>query len=1202
MKKRLTTLGLFVFILMNAFNCNFAFSEETFDITILMGYEERMGMDRDYFFIDDATISLNYEMNAEGEYEFDQLVPGLYKYIIRKEGKPSISGLLSIPEDLRLATESLPDRIITNLGLDIEGYVFIPLLNNFTYMGVPDTYYDVTFNITDNEGNMVEDATIMINGVAHASGEVNLLPDIYEYTVIKEGYTPVTDKMIVVDDNEIVNITLSTANTYSVTFDIKNKNGNSIGDATLSVGGETLPAGIYSIDLPNGTHNYVITKELFKTATGSVRIANKDKEVSIVLQEIITDGSKGEFVYSEPGFYVQGISSNGKYVTGYKTQGGLAAIWTEEDGIVLLAEETSKGIAVSNNGIIAGSHWDYNYMVEFSDGAIPLEVASYYKDGEWHSFGLREGVPYHDDLTLGGYADAISADGTMIAGSMYNAQKNLEPILWINAQPETLPVEGNALGRAVAISDDGAIIGGWANLGSTTGRNPVLWIDGEFTAISHNGTLLNGQVTAISANGKYAAISPNGLYDIEKGIFIDFGSSIGKVTPLGVSDNGIVVGCTGMIDVSAVIYIEKVGVMHLSDYLSQLEIEVPTNFMFHSAQAISADGSRITGFGYETVHNTMWVVDIFEQLNGYASPKNLSANDVGQGSVNLTWEQPDEDTGSTLEGYNIYRNGVKINETLINNLSYNDENLVNGTYYYQISAVWNGSTESRLTDKVKINMATLQLPFYDGFDTRSLDACFWNPQHAVLSLWTTVEFGLLPPGMLLSLPGGGFYSEYIVSPYLDATNADELYLSFTISHALSFNTQKHVLTLEVFDGSDWQMIDSYHPEVYDNPFLMKKYNISQWAGGKVIRIRFTGSGESINEESGWLIDNIRVYEPEDEIITEKPVNLIATRLNNGHVSLSWAAPNETANLSYFEVDALDDNIIGIGNEGVPFIAANLFDTNDLKSFEGYFLKSITSFLISAENVELATYKLVAFSGEEQVLNYPIQSYIPNAWNTFELETPLALDITKPFYYGIEVVTHNENSLAIGMTPKEEMDGKSNLYSENGGRTWHTLKQAGTRNSIALRASISKGDEINSPFGMLGYLIYRDGVAIKGNEDMAGRNVYLDTQAPQEKDVCYQVSAYYYITQSESEKEEACIEYSGIENISGEHSVYAYPNPVKHTLTILGEFTKAYLYDINGNLLKEINNKDINMGNYTQGVYLLKIEMEDNVINQKIIKK
>ncbi len=68
-------------------------------------------------------------------------------------------------------------------------------------------------------------------------------------------------------------------------------------------------------------------------------------------------------------------------------------------------------------------------------------------------------------------------------------------------------------------------------------------------------------------------------------------------------------------------------------------------------------------------------------------PTGLSFN-ISHATVNLTWTPPIGSTG-TLSGYNVFRNGIQINSSLVTNAAYQDTGLTNGTSYeYYVTAVY----------------------------------------------------------------------------------------------------------------------------------------------------------------------------------------------------------------------------------------------------------------------------------------------------------------------------------------------------------------------------------------------------------------------------------------------------------------------------------------------------------------------------------
>lgn len=77
-------------------------------------------------------------------------------------------------------------------------------------------------------------------------------------------------------------------------------------------------------------------------------------------------------------------------------------------------------------------------------------------------------------------------------------------------------------------------------------------------------------------------------------------------------------------------------------------------------------------------------------------PQNVKAT-PGSACVNLTW---DKGNGSaTVTSYNVYRNGVKVNEEPIKEMQYTDNKLIYGSYCYQVTALY-GDKESAKSDSV----------------------------------------------------------------------------------------------------------------------------------------------------------------------------------------------------------------------------------------------------------------------------------------------------------------------------------------------------------------------------------------------------------------------------------------------------------------------------------------------------------------------
>ncbi len=93
--------------------------------------------------------------------------------------------------------------------------------------------------------------------------------------------------------------------------------------------------------------------------------------------------------------YVTGISSDGKYVTGYVGFQGHSFVWDKINGINQFdyGKGPSSANAISNNGVVTGQFSDSTYMYKnWNDESIALLSAGYFNGEKWVSLGLRPGV------------------------------------------------------------------------------------------------------------------------------------------------------------------------------------------------------------------------------------------------------------------------------------------------------------------------------------------------------------------------------------------------------------------------------------------------------------------------------------------------------------------------------------------------------------------------------------------------------------------------------------------------------------------------------------------------------------------------------------------------------------------------------------------------------------------------------------------
>lgn len=86
-----------------------------------------------------------------------------------------------------------------------------------------------------------------------------------------------------------------------------------------------------------------------------------------------------------------------------------------------------------------------------------------------------------------------------------------------------------------------------------------------------------------------------------------------------------------------------------------------------------------------------------------STPANLQADAVSQNQVDLSWNASTDTGGSGLAGYNVYRNGTKINPSLVTTTSYGDSTVSASTAYsYTVEAVDGAGNKSPQTSAVSV--------------------------------------------------------------------------------------------------------------------------------------------------------------------------------------------------------------------------------------------------------------------------------------------------------------------------------------------------------------------------------------------------------------------------------------------------------------------------------------------------------------------
>lgn len=937
------------------------------------------------------------------------------------------------------------------------------------------------------------------------------------------------------------------------------------------------------VEIPEGFKFYAATSI---SADGNIIVGHGDLNSTpvgfhIELTEVVDD-TPFIIIQSSSSVIANGISSDGKYIVGEVGNKHHMFTWSKAKGIdewdavnTNIDNQGSTAMAVSPSGRVVGSHANPEHasLVELWNSEtnqyefipLPAQTAAFNDFGEktWTLLPVKIyllPLKYNSGTT----AYAVSDDGNIIVGAEKSGGDGGRPIAtyWDVSDPENvvsvalLEDGGNGSGRGHAIqavSGDGKVMGGFYSPDWESA--PVLWIDGVLTElVGVNG---KGAVYGISNNGNYAALTSDtkaGVYRIKEKKFTFLEEGTGKSTALAVSNNGVVVGYTGESTYfggdtrKAFIYTASKGIMHLDELFTELAIEYPAGFYFRAATGISADGRKITGWGVTGGKTVSFYAEIPEFSVELLPVESVSIVNNVYGKNELTWEAPEEGSSLSLTGYNIYCNDKMIHTTT--ETSYAHTGLTDGTYIYTVSAVYDNEKEARTSKAVRVTMGRKSVPYFEGFNDCQhqwvgqeeipLSTVFWDVTANTLPFeesWHVGASGQPVPCAFFFMPGAGAFEESLTSPFLDARGTKDLILRFNMTPPGVSSVEK--MKVEISDGTKWHQLDEMTG--WGSPFegfLAKEYDASVAAGKENVRIRFTCHG-AYGSGLNWNIDNIELADKAHAFVPEPPSIVAAVEDKDaGHIMISWADPNGVAKLRYVYKDEQTAGMIG--NEGKTFIAANMYTPEDLAIYKDFKITALSFMPATNPGAAIsknATYKWYVAQDGKRLYDAPVKDSPTLQWVTEEVSAPIEIDVTKPLYYGVEIVTHEPLDLPIAtsdlyylepydiMYMRVSIDvyaGKGNIYSEDGGQTWEQIPtyideyNNPVYQLFCVAATIAKDPAVSKKEGLWTYSVYRNGKNIMAEQHKDDQfketrlTNFIDANPlPAGTEACYEVRASYF---------------------------------------------------------------------------------------------
>ncbi|MCM1531295.1 MAG: choice-of-anchor J domain-containing protein [Bacteroides sp.] len=227
-----------------------------------------------------------------------------------------------------------------------------------------------------------------------------------------------------------------------------------------------------------------------------------------------------------------------------------------------------------------------------------------------------------------------------------------------------------------------------------------------------------------------------------------------------------------------------------------------------------------------------------------------------------------------LTGFNLYRDGVKVNGALIDGHAYEDVVPAYGRHEYQLEAVYQGG-EPVKGEVLEVDVPNIHLlPFIETFNTYSFETNFWEvscPEGEADCGWKPGyrSYGLVDNAAeFYPYPSWKDYGGFcLTSMELDAAGMEGVMMCYDLAlvaytGAMPTGEERTVesLSVEVFDGTQWQEVAKHTSEKGSFGYDRFYVDLSRVAANRKFNIRFNATGKNARSIISWFVAYVRVYE------------------------------------------------------------------------------------------------------------------------------------------------------------------------------------------------------------------------------------------------------------------------------------------------------------------------------------------------------
>ena len=220
-------------------------------------------------------------------------------------------------------------------------------------------------------------------------------------------------------------------------------------------------------------------------------------------------------------------------------------------------------------------------------------------------------------------------------------------------------------------------------------------------------------------------------------------------------------------------------------------------------------------------------------------------------------------------GFNVYRNGEKLNSQPVESVSYTDEVPDYGDYQYTVAAVKKEGSVSEQSVALNVNVPdTRMLPFFDDFDDWTLHEEKWSKTQqdgSTESKWSIdyYEYGLIDPSATYSWSTLQNYDQSLMTRELHTADRSNTWLRFNLKLRNSEQTNVDYLSAEVSSdgGKTWKEIKTFDNENGGFEWTTFQYPLANLLSSDLFRVRFRAHGKDAKWINYWYVDDVKIWTP-----------------------------------------------------------------------------------------------------------------------------------------------------------------------------------------------------------------------------------------------------------------------------------------------------------------------------------------------------